>query len=159
MTVVTLILLKDKFLEILQSEIKIQNNKLLDSDIRIIVLQMYSDLIFSAKRVFEWGNEYHLLAVATFLKLEIYVYTYFDKQLDQNLTPQALSEVFKNKQSTGMHFTYEPLDSEFESSVVNKKIIYGHFDLKRSHYTALIPKEHERFEFKPRYNIFSFYYQ
>ena len=74
MTVVTLILLKDKFLEILQSEIKIQNNKLLDSDIRIIVLQMYSDLIFSAKRVFEWGNEYHLLAVATFLKLEIYVY-------------------------------------------------------------------------------------
>jgi hypothetical protein len=120
---------------------------------------MYSDLIFSAKRVFEWGNEYNLLAVATFLKLEIYVYTYFDKQLDQDLTPQALSEVFKNKQSTGMHFTYEPLDSEFESSVENKKVIYGHFDLKRSHYTALIPKEHERFEFKPRYNIFSFYYK
>jgi hypothetical protein len=104
----------------------------------------------------EWGIEYHLLAVATFLKSEIYVYTYFDKQLDQNLTPQALSEVFKNKQSTGMHFTYEPLDSEFESSVVNKKVIYGHFDLKRSQYTALIPKEHERFEFKPRYIIFLF---
>ena len=120
---------------------------------------MYSDLIFSAKRVFEWGNEYHLLAITTFLKLDIYIYTYFDKQLDQNFTPQALSEVFKNKQSTGMHFTYEPLDSEFESSVENKKVIYGHFDLKRSHYTALIPKEHERFEFKPRYNIFSFYYK
>ena len=56
-----------------------------------------------------------------------------------------------------MHFIYEPQDSEFESSVVNKKIIYGQFDLKLSHYTALLPKEHERFEFKPRYNFFSFY--
>jgi len=98
------------------------------------------------------GNEYH---VATFLKLDIYVHTYFDKQLDQNLT-QALSEVFKNKQSPGMHFIYEPLVPEFESAEVNKKIIYGHFDLKRSHYTALIPKEHKRFEFKLRYNIFLF---
>jgi hypothetical protein len=61
MTVVTKIILKDKFLEILQSQIKIHNNKLLDSDIRKIVLQMYSncssnELIFSANKVFEWGK-------------------------------------------------------------------------------------------------------
>jgi hypothetical protein len=71
MLVVTLIILKDKFLQILQSETKIQNNKLSESEIRIIVLQMYSDLIFSAKNLFEWGNEYHLLAITTFLKLDI----------------------------------------------------------------------------------------
>ena len=71
MLVVTLIILKDKFLQILQSETKIQNNKLSESEIRIIVLQMYSDLIFSAKKLFEWGNEYHLLAITTFLKLDI----------------------------------------------------------------------------------------
>jgi hypothetical protein len=67
---------------------------------------MYSDLIFSAKKLFEWGNEYHLLAVATFLKLDINVYNYVDKQLDHNLTPQGLSEIFKNKQSASMHFIY-----------------------------------------------------
>ena len=159
MTVVTLLSLKETFIYILKKELKIQNNALTEVELENVSMKMYSDLVYVAKNNTEWGNEYHILAIATFLQFEIYIYTYFDEKLNPHLTSEALSEMFKSRCfNTGLHLLYKPLKNAiFEESMSINRVLYGHFDIKRSHYTAIIPLSDTSLNFIPLNNLFSQY--
>ena len=157
---VTLLKLKENFIFVLKNELKMQNNSLTDDQLEKVSSKMYSDLLFAAKNNGEWGNEYHLLAIATYLKLDIYIYSYFDEKLNPLLTPEALSEMFKNRCfNTGLHLIYKPLKNTFyeEKESNYNQILYGHFDFKRSHYTSIIPLSKNSLNFTPMNNLFSQY--
>ncbi len=92
----------------------------------------------------EWGNTYHLIAVATVLGKQLYIYSFFKTQdqfrLDVNIGKDQLNKHFKETGNSliGHHLRYEPLKNDFFPKV-NNNILYSFFD--GQHFTALIPKE------------------
>ena len=48
------------------------NNK---EDFDVIILNKYKSLLLDARKFSSWGNEFHLLIIATFLNIKIYIYS------------------------------------------------------------------------------------
>ena len=137
MTTVTIIVLKDTFMGILFEELRCNNGTANKKDLINLVENHYQKLIFVSKSPNEWGNEYHLLALATCLSLKIHIYNFYESNLDKN----ELIDSFKmNDNKSGFHLLYEPLKDTMFDNIV-KNTIYGHYNPIAKHYTSLIPQK------------------
>jgi hypothetical protein len=155
MTVITLAKLREKFMKIIELDFTLRNRNAKNSEKIVYSKKKYFSLLRTAKTIGEWGNEFHLLAAATFLGADIYIYGYFNKK---KMTEQELCLSFINfKSDIGIHLIYKPIENEFfKSKRLTGNILYGHFDQKRSHYSALIPQSKNALQFKPLTNLFDF---
>jgi hypothetical protein len=91
----------------------------------------------------QWGNSYHLIALATALGKYFYIYSFFKTNnkfvLSKTIGIKALDKHFKafGDSKIGHHLRYEPLLNQLFPKI-NDNILYGFYDGR--HYTALIPK-------------------
>jgi hypothetical protein len=152
LTVVTLLMLKDTFLKILKNELKSMSKT--ELELQELTLRKYRKMIVVAKTDYEWGDEYHLLAISTFLSMDIYIFSYFEKALSKDQLINSFNDKF-NK--SGLHLIYEPIKNTVFDNLNNKKIIYGFFDPLKSHYTSLIPQTNDINNFVPTTNLFKKY--
>ena len=155
---------KDRFIEVIG---KHQAN--LSEDERLI---RYYELIKIAYTDKAYGNEYHLLALATLLQRPIYSYSNFRADLvdvdlwlkdeenkieHKQTTCDELVAAFNDRRNyTGNHLKYLPLEGIFpvSSTQEKKKCLCIHYDKCMLHYTALIPKKEEVHEYIPKSNLF-----
>ena len=101
----------------------------------------------------QWGNEYHLIALATALGKQFYIYSYFKKNnnfgLNKSIDIEALDNNFKTlgDSKIGHHLRYQPLLNNI-FPCYDGKILYGFYG--GNHYTALVPiKKLEPALFRP----------
>ena len=80
-------------MELLTENATLNNLHLSDNEL----LMKYNKLVYDARKSQQFGNEYHLLEIATFLKLKIYIYQSF-KELNgfyhNNLNSSELNNKF-----------------------------------------------------------------
>ncbi|CAF0715443.1 unnamed protein product [Brachionus calyciflorus] len=117
----------------------------------------YAKLLYDARQNGIWGNEYHLSALSTVLKTNIYIYSAMRGNEDI-VTSHDLLNRFNYRNSNMCHsIIYTPINPiqvdnyicgfyDTKTSTKNDNSIYGH-------YTALIPTKLNSLEFRP---IFKF---
>ena len=122
-------------------------------------MKKFNKIIYEAKTNHIWCNEYHLLAISTFLNTDIYIYSSFYNRITGSLyhnarSTEELLTIFNNKQRTGSHLIYTPITN---SNITTRKEnpIYGYFSSMRKHYTSIIPISTKSPLFKPSNNIIS----
>ena len=77
--------------------------------------------------------------------------------MDINLKSEDLIKSFEGRNSrSGLHLIYKPLKNDFFRKPSIKKVLFGHYDASKFHYTSLIP-QNERICFIPTTNLFSNY--
>ena len=155
LTVVGMLLLKTDFLKIIN-----QRYEHFEKD----NIEMRTQLKFEKllRDAFEdgcWGNEFHLLALATVLGRKIFIYSYFTKSgeflLEKNIDVNELLLEFKKKPSkVGHHLQYEPIQNDFFPKLAFDSL-NGFICTKSAHYTALIPLESSVPVFIPQTNLFN----
>ena len=152
MTVITLLVLEQKFIEIMISDIKSNNKDANEMELKIRATQRFQRIVQIAKTPDEWGDEYHLLAISTFLAMKISIYNFFNSNFSKNELLSCFRDVETNK--SGFHLIYTPLQSTIFSSFKKNYMIYGYYDPKNKHYTSLIPQKGENM-FIPKVNLFA----
>lgn len=144
MTTITLLMLKETFVKIIFKELRYNDAK---SPENLLLERAYNDFqnfVQISKRNYQWGHEYHLLAIATFLSMKIYIYSFWSTENDSVST----------NTNSGLHLEYSPVkDTMFASYRHKDLIIYGHYDAIAKHYTSLIPNK-EKIEIIPNTNLF-----
>ena len=90
----TMIKYKNEFTKLIQDEENLFNNSNINS-----IIRKYNSLLYEARKNKRWCNEYHLLAISTFLNINIYLqYTFYNVtngQLFQPAeTPEHLMTIF-----------------------------------------------------------------
>ena len=149
----TMMKYKNEFLKLLEFEENLQNNNNIDS-----IIKKYNQLLYEANTNKRWCNEYHLLAISTFLNSDIYIYSAFynrNGQLNQPANkPEQLLAIFNDGTRTGAHLLYKPISN---SSITprNSKPIFGFFSSPRQHYISIIPHSQESLIFKPKNSALS----
>ena len=143
LTFFTLCILKESFIQILQTNYYTQEKALLE----------FNNLLFDAKTLKNWGDKYHLLALSTFLSTEIVIYGSFRSERTGNLKVQAqtdniLQDKFINDVKIGNHYLFKPVQNQiFHSS--REVPLFGHFSMNNKHYTSLISNKLKNPIFKP----------
>ena len=94
---------KNEFIKLIQDEENLLNNSNINSLIR-----KYNSLLYEARTNKRWCNEYHLLAISTFLNTNIYIYSTFYNATNGQLfqpaeTPEHLMTIFNIGSRTGAH--------------------------------------------------------
>ena len=145
LTVYTMVKNKTEFLSIIQRDINANNND-------VEIFNKFNSILYEAKTDKFWCNEYHLLAISTFLNSELYIYgTFFNRttgSLYQNAsTVEDLEHIFNRSIRTGAHLIYRPLNCLLSDH--NSMPLYGFFSSIRKHYTSIIPKSNRPPIFKP----------
>ena len=147
LTVYTIIYHKNDFIEIIKKDILFTN--LTEENVN----KKFNEILYEARTNKIWCNEYHLLAISTFLNCEIYIYSTFYNNITGALFQNAsnaeeLENIFIYKIRTGAHLIYKPLPT----TIVNKNNInpiYGFFSSSRKHYVSVISHSENNPEFKP----------
>ena len=119
------------------------------------ILSKYNKILDDARKRFAWGGEYQILAIATFLQSEIYIYNTFpyDLKFHQNCS-STLIQCFRNDSDIiGKHLKYLPMTHN-STGIAIKRILFGFFD--KNHFTAIIPRNEKLFIFKPSRSRFDF---
>ncbi len=156
LTVISLIMFKKNFIEILEKRFK--NS----SEPRFSLNQAkvkFETILRTAIDVYQYGNEYHLLALSTILGRDIFIYSYFTRNnelvLNKNVSSTQLINLFKNKSmDIGHHIRYQPIENQYFKSSFQNINLNGFFNGSLKHYTALIPKTKRVDVFLPNTNIF-----
>ena len=101
-----------------------------------------------ARKSQQYGNELHLIAIATYLKLRIFVYQSFDEEskfcINELNSLQLNYKFTQNEEQFKKHLTFIPIEH-----IDNNNFISGFYDPITHHYTALVPNTKTAFEFKP----------
>jgi hypothetical protein len=139
LTVLCMLLLKQNFLDLLNQQYKSIEKENSEAYSKI-KFEEYLRIALDDKR---WGNEYHMVALATVLGKNIYIYSKFKKdgkfQFRRNISKALLIGLFDTKSSKiGHHLRYEPLKNDFFVKA-DKNVLHGFYC--DQHYTALIPKQ------------------
>ena len=117
------------------------------------ILLKYNNLLFSARKAQQFGNEYHLLALATFLKTKIFIYQTFKSNNTFyfcECNSYELNIKFNEPRiNLGRHLKYIPLEDYEQTTFIS-----GFLDTEKIHYSAIIPKNVFNYDFEPRSNIF-----
>ena len=135
LTVFTLILLKNEVINVIKKDIRYNKD---ENSINI----KYNSLIYDAKTNRIWGGEYHLLIISTFLSTNILIYGSNNNKefFFNNITSvHELKRLFDDGIRTGAHLIYKPINNTYFKENVNNKSIFGHFCIKKHHYTSLVP--------------------
>jgi|688.fasta_scaffold61214_1 hypothetical protein len=154
LTVYTIIKNKNEYLSILRRELSASSMINIDEQ----VMRQFNSILLEAKKDKTWCNEYHLLAISTFLNSDIYIYsTFFNRTtgiLYQNANSvEDLQNFFNQGHRTGAHLIYRPLNCLLSEN--NQAPIFGYFSSIRRHYAAVIPKSQQPPIFKPTNCIIS----
>ena len=155
LTVFTIVKHKKEYLQFIESETSIDSNE----NILNSTMTKYNSILNEAKSNKCWCNEYHLLAIATFLNTDIFIYSSFYNTQSAVLYQPAnnateLQYIFDQNKRTGAHLIYRPISN---SSISNKNDypIFGYFSFQRKHYISIIPHSFNSPLFKPKYCVIS----
>ena len=151
MTVITLFMLEQTFIEIMRLDIKTNNSKASDIELNSQAIQRFQRTVQIAKMPDQWGDEYHLLAISTFLATKICIYNFYNANFSENQLHSFFDETKTNE--SGFHLIYTPLKATMFSSFKNDLKVFGYYDPIIKHYTSLIPQM-EQSIFIPKINLF-----
>ena len=84
MTVITFFMLEQKFIEIMTIDIRANNKDANEIQLREQATQRFHRAVQVAKTPGEWGDEYHLLALTTFLATKISIYNFYHPNFSKN---------------------------------------------------------------------------
>jgi hypothetical protein len=123
--------------------------------IKNLVDENYIEQLDIAKTDKAFGNQYHILALATFLQKDIYVYTKFPNIfLNSDKSIEDIQKAFEANE-LGRHVMYSPLKSSiFKVDRHKNSIIFGFFDSAMAHFTSLIPNDKNNLTLKPQHDWF-----
>jgi hypothetical protein len=106
-------------------------------------MKKYNSILNEAKKNKCWCNEYHLLAIETFLNTDIFIYCSFYNTQSGEICQIAnnaieLQHIFDQNKRSGAHIIYRPISN---SSISNKNDypIFGNFSFQSKHYYSIIP--------------------
>ena len=156
LTVISLIKFKTNFIEILEKRFENSCEPRFSLNFSIV---KFETILRTAIDVYQYGNEYHLLALSTILGRDIFNYSYFTRNnelvLNKNLSSTQLVNLFRNKSmNIGHHLRYQPIENVHFNSNFQNVNLNGFFNGSLKHYTALIPKTKRVDVFVPNTNIF-----
>jgi hypothetical protein len=156
LTVFTIVKYKKEYLQFIETETSIDTNQ----DILLSITKKYNSILNEAKTNKCWCNEYHLLAIATLLNTDIFIYSSFYNSQSGEIYQIAnnaieLQHIFEQNKRTGAHLIYRPI-SNSSISDKNDNPIFGYFSFQRKHYTSIIPHSYNSPLFKPQNCIISF---
>jgi hypothetical protein len=160
LTFFTMLFLKNDFLEVLRKEVvhlksDANNNIIYHINTEKEIRLKLQDILLTARADTKWGNEYHLLALSTFLNKNICVYSGFllrdgNLQHVKDIPKDFLSQNFDK---IGHNLIYKPIENNlFKCS--SQQELFGFFR-GNNHYVALIPISNEIL-FLPKKNLFDF---
>ena len=152
MTVVTFVMLQKRFLEIMLADIKANNKDANEVDLNTKANKRFQKSIQKAKTLGEWGDEYHLLAISTFLGTKICIFNFYNSNFSKHELLCSFADSKHNK--TGFHIIYTPIKITMFNSFKNNLTIYGYYDAQKQHYTSLIPQTTSNNIFTPKINLF-----
>ena len=113
------------------------------------------DIFDRAKIDKKWGNEYHLLALCSFLNKKLYMYGNCTKDnkfvFHRDITENELLIKFDQ---IGQHLFYLPIENQIFKRHTEMSNIYGHF--KGNHYVSLIPNSKKSVIYETKNNLFQF---
>ena len=143
--------MKPNYIEKLKWEFETSRSKYTENELNIYLKYEYKNIINDARLKTAFGNQFHLLAVSTFLKRNIYIYTLFSK-IAEKLSADRLKVLFDEMDpNLGRHVKYIPVENSlFEKRRHNfiSLNLYGyHVD---AHYTSLIPSYTDPLQFIPK---------
>ena len=122
------------------------------------LLQRFHKHLRIARNDKEWGNEFHILALSIVLQRDIYVYSSF--RVNGNIclpsaTSERLCEAFATHEHVGGHLLYtSPV--QFKTQKYRQEPICLHFDMRRTHYSAILKKNKNATIFRPNTNLFNY---
>jgi len=153
-TSITLLILKSQFFDIIYQNLKSNNIELSHNELIGKTNIKFDELVYSSKTKGQWGNEYHLLALSTFLSTKIYIFNFFDKNFSDEEFMNDFKEDNRNN-NTGLHLKYTPIKNCAFTSSVKQCVIYGHYNSgdNNQHYLSLILREKNDI-FEPKTNLF-----
>ena len=158
LTLFTLFKLKEQFKSKIRRELlsKQKYSKLSEEQLKEEIKTKYKKHLGIARIASKWGNEYHLLALSTFLNRSIYLYSYENlKNIDKNMSHDELQHLLANEDKSGLHFKCSPIDNTIFSNNNQKgQTLYGlYLATDPQHYTSLIPLGPSIPEFIPNSDI------
>ena len=138
LTVITLLLLTKDFMDLLIKRYRNLDSLYPENEAKV----KFERILRAAMDNHEFGDEYHLLAVSTFLSRDIFIYSYFTKDdcllLPRHLSSSQLLHEFKKKSNKiGHHLKYEPIQNKYFIKTIEQSL-NGFFTATGDHYTALI---------------------
>jgi hypothetical protein len=111
LTVISLLLFKNDFTRLLEK--RYEN---IMTDFKQYSSVKYQKILRTALENYEYGDEYHILALATILGGDIYIYNYFTKLITASprISVEELQKIFNTKCviKAGIHLHYKPLKNE-----------------------------------------------
>ena len=142
----TILKYKNEFLNLIHYEESLNENYHNNS-----LTNKYNTILCEAKTNKCWCNEYHLLAISTFLNSDIYINSTFFNNASGQLyqpanTPDQLLSIFNSGSRTGAHLLYRPITNSSITSR-NSQPIFGYF--------SSIPHSQDSLIFKPKNSIVS----
>ena len=146
-TVLTLCSYETNFKSKIAFELGLDSNT--TSETSYLADVFFRELIQSAQTEKVPGNHYHLLALATFLRREIYIYYDFPKNgCFEKMNIVDLQNAFYGS-LLGNHYKYCPLFKNIIGQSENP-ILRGFYDKELFHYTSLIPIQKITLPFEPQ---------
>ena len=141
---------RDFFLEIIKNRLKAIYSACSSDSIKTMSQNKFEILLLESRKIGQWANEYHILALSIILDINIFIYNSFD--VPNNITSNdLLKKAFDNRTFLGNHLIYTKYENN--TSVIN--FICGYFDSISKHYTAILPTSVNSLEYRPISNIFN----
>jgi hypothetical protein len=156
LTIFKIVKYKIEYLHFIEIETSIDTNQ----DILHSITKKYISILSEAKTNKFWCNEYHLLAIATFLNTDIFIYSSFYYTQSGEIYQIAnnaieLQQTFDQNKRTGAHLIDRPI-SNSSISDKNDYSIFGYFSFQRKHYNLIIPHSCNSPLFKSKNCVISF---
>jgi hypothetical protein len=147
LTFLTLLAMKDDFLNLIKLDF--EHSGIENGDVNL----KFDDLLHRSKTNGSWGNEFHILALASFLNKNIYIYSAFKINGKFKLRKSIDESTLKaNFHDIGLNLIYKPISNK---RFISKKQVSNLFCFLRSkHYVSLIPVEGEVYIFPIKNNLF-----